>query len=209
MLLAVFLTATFLFSSCENQNCDCEETETPVLSAPGNIIPVAAADTLYKNYGNSRVSLIELAENVTNEGDTIVEGDSRYKKATRYVSFSFSKMQKYMAYIEQQADSADVDVLELRVYFGKYGDNVKKKDEKNKGTVFFNPAAALELADGTIDTVSYAIVNTGAGFKAVPVGTILNNELLGGEVINAEDIESMSGNIGHSAPPPPVSSGDF
>ena len=55
MLLAVFLTATFLFSSCENQNCDCEETETPVLSAPGNIIPVAAADTLYKNYGNSRV----------------------------------------------------------------------------------------------------------------------------------------------------------
>ncbi len=124
-LVAAVLTAAFLMTSCD-EPCDCEGDEAPILGAPSNIIPLASADSLYKNYGNSRVELIELAENITEEGDTIPEEDVRYKKATRYVSFSFSEMQKYMAYIKQQADSAGVEITDLRVYFVKIKNRLRK-----------------------------------------------------------------------------------
>ncbi|RXG22393.1 hypothetical protein SAMN02745246_02170 [Leeuwenhoekiella marinoflava DSM 3653] len=210
MLLAVFLTATFLFSSCENQNCDCEETETPVLSAPGNIIPVAAADTLYKNYGNSRVSLIELAENVTNEGDTIVEGDARYKKATRAVTMPYKAFKEYIAYIEQEAKAADVEIAEMRFYFGKYKNDFPQKNKKGRATLFLNPAAEFTLSDGTKDTVSYAIITGTNGKKrAMMVGHILNPKEGEVDMVGGETIESMSGDHTTLRPPPPLSDGDF
>ena len=176
---------------------------------PNNIIPIKAADSLYTNYGNSRVSLIELAENITEDGDTIPKDDANYKKTTRYVSFSFSEMKKYMAYIEQQADSANIEVLQLRVYLGKYGKKPKNKHKAYKGTVFFNPTAEFTLADGTKDTVSFAILNTAGGVKkAITVGSVLDGSAFGAEM-GAEDVESLSGNIGYPGPPPPLSAMDF
>ena len=207
-LVAAVLTAAFLITSCEKP-CECEEAETPILGAPSNIIPLAQADSLYKNYGNSRVALIELAENITEEGDTIPKEDANYKQATRLVSFSFAEMKKYMAYIEQQADSAGVEVLELRVYFGKYGKKPIKKTKANKGTVFFNPAAEFVFADGTKDTVSFAILNNADGSKsAVTVGSVLNGSALTSG-LGAEDVNSLAENFGQEMPPPPISDEDF
>lgn len=210
MLLAVSLTATFLFSSCEDQNCDCEEVETPVLSAPGNIIPLAAADTLYKDYGNSRVSLIELAENITEEGDTIVEGDARYKKATRAVTMPYKAFKEYIAYIEQEAKAADVEIAEMRFYFGKFKNNFPKKNKKGRATLFLNPAAEFTLSDGTKDTVSYAIVTGVDGKKrAEMVGSILNPKEGELAVEDGETIESQSGDRGNLIPPPYTDDNDF
>ncbi|MBQ51902.1 MAG: hypothetical protein CMF35_09460 [Leeuwenhoekiella sp.] len=203
-LVAAVLTAAFLMTSCD-EPCDCEGDEAPILGAPSNIIPLATADSLYKNYGNSRVDLIELAENITEEGDTIPEEDVRYKKATRYVSFSFSEMQKYMAYIKQQADSAGVEITDLRVYFGKNKKSAKK--DAGKATVFFNPAALLDLPNGTKDTVSFAILNLPDGTKkAVAVGTVLSSS---GGMTAEGDTESLSGDLGTLAPPPPANEFDF
>ncbi|MFI8378444.1 hypothetical protein [Leeuwenhoekiella sp. NPDC079379] len=207
--LAVVLTAAFLVTSCENKPCDCSNQESPILEAPANIIPIAAADSLYQNYGNSRVPLIERAENITEEGDTIPKEDVNYKQTTRYVSFSFKEMKKYMAYIEQQADSANIEILQLRVYLGKYGKKVKNKDKSNRGTVFFNPAAEFVLADGTKDTVSFAIKKGAKGkYEAVTVGSVLDGSALDAEM-GVKAIQSLSENIGHEAPPPPVGGGDF
>ena len=207
--LAVAFTATLLIVSCENKPCNCGDQETPVLGAPANIIPIAAADSLYQNYGNSRVPLIERAENITEEGDTIPKEDANYKQTTRYVSFSFKEMKKYMAYIEQQADSANIEILQLRVYLGKYGRKVKNKDKSNRGTVFFNPAAEFVSADGTRDTVSFAIKKGAKGkYQAVTVGSVLDGSALDAEM-GGQDIQSLSENIGHLAPPPPVGGGDF
>ncbi len=200
------LFAFFLVTSCDKP-CECEEAEAPITGVPGNIIPLQVADSLYQNYGNSRVSLIEMAENITEEGDTIPKEDANYKQATRYVSFSFTEMKKYMAYIEQQADSANTEILQLRVYFGKYGK--KPKNKANKGTVFFNPTAEFTLADGTKDTVSFAILNTAGGVKkAVTVGSVLDGSAFDAEM-GAEDVQSLSENLGYPAPPPPLSEMDF
>ncbi|MCC4211586.1 hypothetical protein [Leeuwenhoekiella parthenopeia] len=202
------LFAAFLVTSCDKP-CDCQELEEPTAGVPGNIIPLQVADSLYKNYGNSRVSLIEMAENITEEGDTIPKEDANYKQATRLVSFSFAEMKKYMAYIEQQADSAGVEITELRVYFGKYGKNPKNKNKSNKGTVFFNPATEFVKADGTRDTVSFAILNKADGSKeAVTVGSVLNG-LTSDSGLSEENVTSLSENIGHEMPPPPISSEDF
>ncbi|RXG14156.1 hypothetical protein DSM03_101273 [Leeuwenhoekiella aestuarii] len=210
MLLAVSLTATFLFSSCEKHKCDCEETETPVLSAPGNIIPVAAADTLYKNYGNSRVSLIELAENITEEGDTIVEGDARYKKATRAVTVSYKRLKEYMAYIEQEAKAADVEIAEMRFYFGKYNNSFPQKNKKGRATLFLNPAAEFTLSNGKKDTVSYAIVTGLDGKKrAEMVGVILNPKQGELGIEEGETIQSQSGDDVWLIPPPYQDGNDF
>ena len=198
------LLAAFLVTSCDKP-CECEEAEAPITGVPGNIIPLQVADSLYQNYGNSRVSLIEMAENITEEGDTIPKEDANYKQATRLVSFSFAEMKKYMAYIEQQADSAGVEITELRVYFGKNKKGLKK--DAGKATVFFNPAALLDLPDGTKDVVSFAILNLPDGTKkAVAVGTVLRPSE---EMTEDGDPESLSGDMGHIAPPPPVNEFDF
>ena len=203
-LVAAVLTAAFLITSCEKP-CDCEEAEMPILGAPANIIPLAQADSLYKNYGNSGVELIELAENITEEGDTIHKEDANYKQATRLVSFSFAEMKKYMAYIEQQADSAGVEITDLRVYFGKNKKGAKK--DAGKATVFFNPAAVLDLPNGTKDTVSFAILNLPDGTKkAVAVGTVLRPAA---EMTAEGDAKSLSADLGTLMPPPPVSEYDF
>lgn len=209
--LAVLLTAAFSITSCENKSCDCgEDQQTPVLESPDNIIPLVAADSLYINYGNSRVSLIELTENITEEGDTIPREDARYKQATRAVTMPYKKFKEYIAYIEQQADSAGIEIAEMRFYFGKYKNTFKEKDKRGKATLFLNPATEFTLADGTKDTVSYAIITGTDGKKrAVMVGSILNPKE--GEVgaIEGETIESMSGDHTTLRPPPPLSDGDF
>ena len=203
------LLAAFLVTSC-NKPCDCEEAEAPVTGAPSNIIPLTTADSLYQNYGNSRVSLIEMAENITEEGDTIPKDDVNYKKATRAVKFSYKELKQYLAYIEQEADAAGVDILELRVYFGKYQNTFKQKNKKGRATVFLNPASEFTLADGKKDTVSYAIITGVDGKKrAEMVGKILNPKEGEEGVVEGEEVDSQSGDRGQIIPPPFTDPNDF
>lgn len=211
-----FLTAAFaaaiLVTSCDKP-CNCEEdtfVETVSTGVPSSIIPLAAADSLYKNYGNSRVSLIELAENITEEGDTISKDDANYKKATRAVRIPYQQLKEYMAYIEKEADSAKIDIVELRVYFGKYKDTYPASNKKGRATVFLNPAAEFTLEDGTRDTVSYAIINGPNGAKrAEMVGRILNPKEGYMSVGDSTSIGSQSGDNNNLIPPPETDLNDF
>ena len=208
-LVAAVLTAAFLMTSCD-EPCDCEGDEAPILGAPSNIIPLASADSLYKNYGNSRVDLIELAENITEEGDTIPKEDARYKKATRAVRLPYKQLKEYLAYIEQEADTAGVEIVELRVYFGKYNNSFIEKTKKGRATVFLNPATEFTLADGKKDTVSYAIITGANGAKrAEMVGKILNPEEGDVGLGDGEEIDSQSGDRGQVIPPPYTDPNDF
>jgi len=208
-LVAAVLTAAFLMTSCD-EPCDCEGDEAPILGVPSNIIPLASADSLYKNYGNSRVDLIELAENITEEGDTIPKEDARYKKATRAVRLPYKQLKEYLAYIEQEADTAGVEIVELRVYFGKYNDTFIEKNKKGRATVFLNPATEFTLADGKKDTVSYAIITGANGAKrAEMVGKILNPKEGDVGLGDDEEIDSQSGDRGQVIPPPYTDPNDF
>ena len=203
------LFAAFLVTSCDKP-CDCEGQEEPTAGVPGNIIPLQVADSLYKNYGNSRVSLIEMTENINEEGDTIVEGDARYKRATRAVTVSYKKLKEYMAYIEQEAKAADIEIVEMRFYFGKYKNDFPEKNKRGRATLFLNPATEFTLSDGTKDTVSYAIVTGVNGKKrAEMVGRILNPKEGEEAVEGGEEVESQSGDDVWLIPPPYQNENDF
>lgn len=210
LILAQAIGCLFLFAACENKPCDCDDLTETSINVPANIIPLPAADSLYIEYGNNNVALLELAENVTEEGDTIPPEDAKYKKATRAVALPYKQLKEYLKYIEQQAVSAGVEIVDLRIYFGKYGKKVPHKDKKGKETVFLNPTAEFTLADGTKDTVSYAIVKAANGkYSAVMVGTLLNpkKEEMSSEA--TEEVLSMSANKGQTIPPPYNQKNDF
>ncbi len=186
------LLSLLILSSCENPKCNCDD-ELKEVEEPQNIISVQTADKLYKDYGTKRADLIERLENVTENGDTIPKEDKRYKKATRAIAMPYKQLKEYLKYIEQQADSAGVEIIDMRFYFGKYEDSLSNKKNKGRETIFLNPTAEFTLADGKKDTVSYAIIKGKNGKKrAVMVGSILKGE--GYEEV--KETNSMAGNHG-------------
>ena len=94
----------------------------------------------------------------------------------------------------------------MRFYLGKYTDSIKEKKNKGRETIFLNPSAEFTLADGTKDTVSYAIIKDKNGKKrAIMVGTILKEE----GYVDGEETNSMAGNHGTLIPPPQNDKNDF
>lgn len=210
-LIFIFFVA-LSFAACDNQ-CDCDDVEE-VVAVPDNIISLQAAEVLYNDYGSERADLIERIENVTEEGDTIPMQDERYKKTTRAVAMPYKELKKYLTYIEQQADSANIEIVDLRFYFGKYPtiqdvEGVSKKDKKGKETIFINPTALIKVNDSTEDNVSYALIKSNNGtWRAASVGSILKpteNDSL----IEGDEVIPMSGNRGNLIPPPYNDNNDF
>jgi len=168
--------------------------EDPVVEAPGFIIAIEDADTLFKDYGTERGDLLEGIEQE-------IDPETKYK-ATRFVTVNFDEMQQYLNFIQQQSDSAGIKPQGLRFYFGKYSN--KNNPKKNGAeTVFINPTANFNGVKGEI---SYAIATDATGKKtAVTVGSVIdgtkspagtNLTLQGGET------QSLAANRGTMPPPP-------
>lgn len=187
--------------SCENLSHD---GETPTIAqAPDILIPITKAEELYKRYGTDRVSLIEEAINIGDNGEPIDSTDPRFIQTSRSISFDFEQIKNYIAYIEQKADSAKAPLTGLRVYFGQYGSSEKKYP--NTETVFFNPIMEYGKKGDLTDDVSFAIKSN----KAVPVGVILGT-FKGKPAGNANlimttqgNVETLAANFGGRRPPPP------
>jgi hypothetical protein len=115
-----------------------DESETPeeeaqVVNAPKQIISLDEARMLFDTYSERRVALIERFE--------IPNSDSGAFSAARYAFFDYATIKEYIAFIEQEADSAKVDISGLRFYFGNYpesDDDADKANEK-RNTVFVVP----------------------------------------------------------------------
>lgn len=115
------------------------------------IIPTDQAKELYDTYSDRRVELIRDFENaldsVGREGNSNNQNQkgqsrkNRIEKATnpqksaqqneegfqvvRYSFYDFESLKKYIAFIEQEADKANVDISSLRFYFANYPDRGK------------------------------------------------------------------------------------
>lgn len=199
--LAICYLAALCVISCENLN---HEEEVPTIApAPDILIPVTKAEELYKRYGTDRVSLIEEAINIDDNGEPIDSTDPSFIQTSRSISFDFEQIKNYIAYVEQKADSAKAPLTGLRVYFGQYGSSEKKYP--NTETVFFNPIMEYGEKGDLTDDVSFAIQSN----KAVPVGVILgtfkdkparNANLL---MTVQGNVETLAANFGGRRPPPP------
>lgn len=107
------------------------EQEQEPSPPPKGIISEKDAGVLFDTYSRNRVPLIETFENEAAE-----EGEENHM-AARYTYFDFAEMQKYMNYIQEQADSAGVEIQTLRIYYATYPKGNPK--DPNKNTVFLVP----------------------------------------------------------------------
>ncbi len=113
-----------------------ESVSKEAVKAPAQIISMDEAQKLFDTYGERRVPLIERFE--------IPNAEAGAFEAARFTSFDYTTIKQYLAFIEQEADSADVDISSLRLYFGNYpsrdelGEGVAEEDAR-KNTIFIVP----------------------------------------------------------------------
>lgn len=138
------LQQLFLFFSVMIATLGCresarnEEGKTPAaqtvqeqVSAPQQIISLEEAKRLYDTYTRRRTEQIVKTEGPDEEGNPFVPA--------RFAAFDYNTMKQYMAFIEQQAASASVDISGLRFYFGNYGDEEAGPGNSRRNTVFLVP----------------------------------------------------------------------
>lgn len=206
-LLALLFVSGLLTLSCGGEPQTSDHEEEP-LAAPNSIITVQEAEALFTNYKNNRIPLIEEAQNIGENGEPLNPNDDNYLRATSSLSLTYSELQDYMKFIEQQAEKANTPITGLRIYFGQYGPKTGKYP--NAETVFLNPLMKYSGSTGDIThDVAFAIQDIGGNPTAVPVGDIIKGKSnqKGGtnlEMIIQGSVQSLAGNDMPRRPPPPL-----
>lgn len=148
-----------------------KQAMTEEATAPKEIITLEEATVLYETYTERRLPLIERFE--------IPTGESKPFVAARYTYFDYKTIKQYLAFIEQEAASANVDIATLRFYFGNYpvegfsGTDTEKNARKN--TIFIVPTMNRDGQDFGF----YTREGTDGKREAVPIA-----EALGGNAQN-------------------------
>jgi len=129
--LLVLSTLLFSFNRCAEKM---EKEEVPVVLAPAQIVPVDQAKDMYDNYTKRRVPLIQHYEDSINRysrgkkirqekksgEDMQMSKDGKPFDVARYVSYDYATIKQYLAFIEQEAKMANVEISGLRFYFSNY-----------------------------------------------------------------------------------------
>jgi len=133
--VAALAALTFIFTSCnETGKTKLPEPEKPEVLAPSEIVEINHAKSMYDNYTNRRVPLIQHYEDSINRGKgnekikmqeqkmAAQEGTAKPFDVARFVYYDYKTIKQYMDYIEQEADAAGVEISTLRFYFSNYPD---------------------------------------------------------------------------------------
>jgi len=108
------MLSLFVFSfNCCAEKMEKEGEETPEVLAPAQIVQIDQAKEMYENYTDRRLPLIQHYE------DSINGGKEKFDVA-RYVSYDYETIKQYLAFIEQEAKKANVEISGLRFYFSNY-----------------------------------------------------------------------------------------
>ncbi|MCL6265139.1 hypothetical protein [Flagellimonas myxillae] len=143
LMALVFL----ILASCQQQKKQQETEPAPaetqeMVKPPEGIISLEESKSLYDNYTENRAGIIQDYEVQRGEGF----------EAARFSSFDYATIQQYMAYIEQEAKSAEVDISSLRLYFANYPDkedfpNGKKIVHPRQNSIFIVPTMKVDGQD--------------------------------------------------------------
>ena len=135
LCLCVLSLSVLNLSSCE-EKMEKEKENLPEVMAPAQIVEIAQAKQMYDFYSDRRVPLIQRYEDSINRSkynDKIRQqkkanvksgNDNDEKKfdVARYVSYDYKTIKQYLAFIEQEAKKANVEISGLRFYFSNYPD---------------------------------------------------------------------------------------
>lgn len=134
--LIILLIGLILFS-CTDKHTEEPEPQNP----PKQIISVERAKELYDSYSSRRVPIIQKFEGKNT--------DSSDYNPTRYIEYDFETMKNYLAYVEQEAAKANIDVKSLRIYLANNPDSDKFPNGdpiryKKHNTVLMVPTMSYE-----------------------------------------------------------------
>nr|WP_299384647.1 hypothetical protein [Allomuricauda sp.] len=89
---------------------------------PKQIISLEESKSLYDNYTKNRVDIIQEYE--------ATRSPEKKFEAARFAAFDYATIKQYIAFIEQEAEGAHVDISSLRLYFANYPDKEDFPDGK-------------------------------------------------------------------------------
>lgn len=171
LLSLSLLLTTLLFTACGEQSAKSEEVEKRVaVDPPEQIISIEEAKSMYDNYTERRAGMIQKFEDSIN----IRRKDTAQYDVARYTYYDYKTIKQYLAYIEQEAQKAGVEISSLRFYYSNYPDQEKFANGKpivhpRQNSFFIIPA--LEV-DG--DQYAFTTEDTGDGKKRA---VLLNMQL--------------------------------
>ncbi len=173
--VATVLLGAFLFTltACQQSPKKEESTESRAaeeqerVSPPEGIISLEESKSLYDNYSKNRLDIIQRYE---------AERSTEKFEAARFSSFSYADIKQYIAYIEQEAKGAQVDISSLRFYFANYPDKADFPDGKKivhprQNSIFVVPTMNVNGedygfyigADGKAKLIKNAVGETAVG----------------------------------------------
>ncbi len=129
------------FIGCAERSSDAEAKTQPQVEPPQQIISLEEAKKMYDMYGERRVSMIQHYEDSVN----ISKRDTAKFDVARYTYYDYKTIKQYLAYIEQEAAKAGVEISSLRFYYSNYPDEKTFADgtpviHPRQNSIFIIPA---------------------------------------------------------------------
>lgn len=125
------LVMSLLLTACGEQSQRETSAASEQVEAPKQIISLEEAQSMYKNYSERRVPLIQKYEDSLNRSMR----DTASFDVARYTYYDYQTIKQYLAYIEQEAAAAGVEISSLRFYYSNYPDQQTFAD----GTPIMHP----------------------------------------------------------------------
>ena len=147
---------TLVLSSCGERSQEGQDVKKAEVKPPEQIISIEEAKSMYDNYTERRAGLIQHFEDSINIG----RKDTAQFDVARYTYYDYKTIKQYLAYIEQEAAAAGVEISSLRFYYSNYPDqqnfaNGKPIVHPRQNSFFLIPALEVEgeqYAFTTVDT---------------------------------------------------------
>lgn len=220
-VIAIFMGVSLLMlGACQQGPKKEEPTESKTVEGqqervtpPEGIISLEESKSLYDNYSRNRADLIQQFEAEQNNDENF--------QVARFTSFDYATIKQYISFIEQEADSANVDISSLRLYFANYPNKEKFPDGKKivhprQNSIFIVPTLNIDGQDygfyidkdGNAKLIKDAVGAEGMG-STLRNGNRSYASFMPNLVTSAtlqDDGQSLNLNHGSSSPPPP---GDF
>ncbi len=121
-----------LFLGCKEKE---HQTEEPTVKPPEQIITVKEAQVMFDNYTNRRVPLIQTYEDSINPKEKF--------DVARYGYYDYKTIKNYIAFIEQEAKKANVEISTLRFYFSNYPNDTNLKHPR-QNSFFILPTTMVD-----------------------------------------------------------------
>lgn len=173
LLKVVLATTAIILTGCGEEQSMEQKKEIEVL-APKQIVQIPEAKKAYDTYGERRVALIQKYEDSINRNHKNSKSEDNAADKPfdvgRFVYYDYKTIKQYLAFIEQEAKEANVEISTLRFYFSNYPDEAFFPGTKDsikhprQNSILISPT----YNDGKRDYLFY-IAQGAQGAEAVPL----------------------------------------